>query len=224
MSGRGLLIAGVLLALAGPAQAQTKAQVQQGIDRAVRYLKQTQQADGSWRYSRSYQQGATALALYAMLMAGVPANDPAIRSGIRFILSQPLSATYSVSLVSLALAEADATKYKREITRCARWLEGAHLGSGMWSYRTMGGHRHLRRTGDNSNTQFAVLGLWAAERAGVTVDPAVWRAIRDHFRRTQSGDGSWGYRPGRGNSMSMTLAGIGSLLIANGRLRKPGRG
>jgi hypothetical protein len=47
---------------------------------------------------------------------------------------------------------------------------------------------------DNSNTQFAILGLWTARRYGVPVEDAL-RRIEDRFRRTQNpDDGGWGYR------------------------------
>jgi len=215
-----LLLSPLIHAGAARAQNPTKAQVQQAIDQGVRYLKKQQQADGRWRLSRQYQQGSTALCVYALLMAGVPRADQAVQRGIRYMLSQKLAYTYCVSLVSLALTEADAGKYKAEITRCARWLESAQSASGVWGYLSSGGRA---AGGDNSNTQFAVLGLWAAERAGVKVDARVWQKIRDHFEKTQAADGSWGYRPREGAKLAMTLAGIGSLLIARGRLRKPGR-
>ena len=51
----------------------------------------------------------------------------------------------------------------------------------------------LVRMGDNSNTQFALLGLWAAHRYGVPVDFALKQAEK-RFRTSQNGDGGWGYR------------------------------
>jgi hypothetical protein len=46
---------------------------------------------------------------------------------------------------------------------------------------------------DNSNTQFAILGLWTARRYGVPVDEALHR-VADRFWRSQNSDGGWGYR------------------------------
>jgi uncharacterized membrane protein YgcG len=51
--------------------------------------------------------------------------------------------------------------------------------------------------GDNSNTQFAILGLWAARRHGVPVEKALARA-ESRFRGSQNGDGGWGYTSGGG--------------------------
>lgn len=67
--------------------------------------------------------------------------------------------------------------------------------------------------GDNSNTQFAILGLWVARRAGVPTDKALARA-ETRFRNSQHGDGGWGYIPisrsvrGLASTPSMTCAGL----------------
>jgi hypothetical protein len=46
---------------------------------------------------------------------------------------------------------------------------------------------------DNSNTQFAVLGLWVAHRHGLPVATALSR-IHTRFRSSQAPDGGWGYK------------------------------
>ena len=45
---------------------------------------------------------------------------------------------------------------------------------GSWSYS----ESKLRRPGDNSNTQYALLGLHAAGEVGIPVKPTVWAARR----------------------------------------------
>src|SRR4029077_7852409 len=45
--------------------------------------------------------------------------------------------------------------------------------------------------GDNSNTQFAILGLWVARRHGAPVDKALAQTAA-HFRGSQNADGGWG--------------------------------
>ena len=82
---------------------------------------------------------------------------------------------------------------------------------------------------DNSNTQFAVLALWVAQRHGVSIDrPA--QLVEQHFRKTQHADGpdstgnnqnlggSWLY-DANGNSSrwpSMTCAGLLALAVGHG--------
>ena len=77
--------------------------------------------------------------------------------------------------------------------------------------------RRLGGPGDNSNTQFALLGLWAASRHGFDADPPL-RAIDEHFRSLQKPDGSWGYSLfGDDGSEAMTCAGLIGISIAAAR-------
>jgi hypothetical protein len=73
-------------------------------------------------------------------------------------------------------------------------------------------------SGDNSNTQFATLGLWVGRRHGLPVETALAR-IEDRFRLTQNvNDGGWGYQSGIINSTkdTMTCAGLLGLAAAYG--------
>ena len=74
---------------------------------------------------------------------------------------------------------------------------------------------------DNSNTQYALLGLYEAHRAGVKIEPEVWRSIREFYTRTQKADGSWSYRADvKAPSLTMTTAGLCGLLIAGMELNE----
>ncbi|HVR73603.1 MAG TPA: VWA domain-containing protein, partial [Planctomycetota bacterium] len=69
--------------------------------------------------------------------------------------------------------------------------------------------------GDNSVSQYALLGLQSASRAGVRVDAEVWERSLASFRARQGDDGNWNYhnKSARGYG-SMTCAGICSIAIA----------
>ncbi|HEV3142474.1 MAG TPA: hypothetical protein VGZ47_01165 [Gemmataceae bacterium] len=68
---------------------------------------------------------------------------------------------------------------------------------------------------DNSNTQFAVLGLWTARRYGVPVEKAL-ALTEERFRKGQAANGAWGYMAIDSNgTASMTCAGL--LALAAGR-------
>ncbi len=75
--------------------------------------------------------------------------------------------------------------------------------------------------GDNSNTQFATLGLWAARRHGLPVDRALAR-LDARYRQSQNGDGGWGYIPEArrggilGSTGAMTCAGLLGLAVRHG--------
>jgi hypothetical protein len=69
---------------------------------------------------------------------------------------------------------------------------------------------------DNSNTQFAMLALWAARRHDVPTDQALLASYQ-RFVKSQNPDGSWGYRPGTAmNPNTMTNVGLLGLAFGHG--------
>jgi hypothetical protein len=67
---------------------------------------------------------------------------------------------------------------------------------------------------DNSNTQFAILGVWTARRHGVPAERSL-AMIAQRFRQSQNGDGSWGYSMGGSERPdSMTCAGLLGLAVS----------
>ncbi len=74
-------------------------------------------------------------------------------------------------------------------------------------------------TTDNSDTQFAILALWAAQRHNVPVDRTM-RLIANRFQTSQNADGSWGYRytngGGPGESAPMDCCGLLGLAVGHG--------
>jgi len=207
---------GLFVLSAGPVRAQlTGKDVNQAVDRAIRSLKNAQQANGSWPYTESYEPGLTALAVYALVHAGVPENDPSVEKAIRYVLQTPPSYTYSVALVAIALSEVNPTRYQATIRKCADWLSRNQGRDGTWTYNA---RRNFAGGGDNSNTQFAILGLHAARTAGAPIRSFVWDRIIDHFKSTQNRSGGWGYSGMSGVRVSMSAAGTASLIIAGDKL------
>jgi hypothetical protein len=72
---------------------------------------------------------------------------------------------------------------------------------------------------DNSNTQFALLALWVAQRHGVTAQRSMRMIVR-RFESSQNPDGSWsyGYRFGGGlqERPAMTCVGLLGLAVGHG--------
>jgi hypothetical protein len=73
----------------------------------------------------------------------------------------------------------------------------------------------LGMDGDNSNTQFAALGLWCARKHGVDVTAAAKR-LDERFRASQSTDGGWTYVGNTGSTPTMTCAGLIALAVTYG--------
>jgi hypothetical protein len=231
-----LLIGGTLAALAWTspsAQAKPKREeplvqkVHKAIQGGVRYLRtQQQRSSGSWenyqRVGAIYEGGCTALALLALLNAGVDPKDRAIQRGLEFLRKVEPKHTYVVSLQTMVYVEAGQTTDSERIQRNVDWLiktritdNGKLLG---WTYGTTG-----RSFPDNSNSQYAILGLHAGKTAGAKIDREIWQSIRTFYERTQRADGGWNYNE-RGNlpggTLTMDIAGLTGLIIAGAELNK----
>src|SRR5262249_37763194 len=87
-------------------------------------------------------------------------------------------------------------------------------------------HEAQGATTDNSNTQFAILALWAARRHGVPMERTL-HLVALRFRTSQNQDGTWAYayRFGGGNpgGPPMTCVGLLGLAVAHGQ-EAQGRG
>ncbi|HZY87266.1 MAG TPA: hypothetical protein VFE78_20695, partial [Gemmataceae bacterium] len=79
--------------------------------------------------------------------------------------------------------------------------------------------RPLLPTTDNSNSQFAILALWAAQRHGVPMERTL-RRVALRYEASQNADGSWGYDYRRGGAVperpSMTCVGLLGLAVGHG--------
>ena len=199
----------------------TAEQVRESIRRGVQYLKGQQDArTGGWPDVHQQPGGLTALCVLALVNAGEPLDDPVVRAGLDYLrqLGNPQK-VYATSLQTMALAAAEPKQDKLLIRRNAEWLESAQVSfgaaSGGWTYTAGGG----RGSPDQSNSQFAILALHEAERAGVFVSRKTWERAAEYWHNMQRQDGSWGYRslPGTG---SMTCAGLSSLIICAKNLLK----
>ena len=224
--GAGLIVAGLVGLMLGPvgrAEAAgpgsvTTAEVEQAIKRGVAYLLKQQRGNGGW----GDEAGTTALVTLALLTAGEsPRSEPIVRA-IAALRNAPVNRAhevYTIALSTMALAAADPVKYRDDIERFAIYLEQTQLGNGAWTYNAGFGRGG---GGDNSNTQYALLGLQAASEAGFPVTADGWRLARRYWEMTQNNTGGWGYTPGGTPSGSMTCAGISSLIIT-GLKRVQGR-
>ncbi|GAC1474763.1 MAG: DUF4159 domain-containing protein [Isosphaeraceae bacterium] len=216
------LLAAVLLATsARPARAAvSREQVELAIKRGTRFLKDAQRNDGSWSDDGlSNHKGITGLITLALLTAGEPAGSATISKALDYLRGftpEQLDNTYAVALQTMTFAAATPEQDQLRIAAGVAWLErsqnkadGSERWPGAWSYS-----EHGRGAGDNSNTQYALLGLNAASEIGVPVNPEVWTLARVYWERQQLDDGGWGYIPNEPRaSASMTCAGISSLII-----------
>jgi len=197
----------IALAMAAPAVAEVTAQqVRNGIARAITNLSAQQRASGEFP-GMGQPGGPTAIVTLSLLHAGVASDDPGIVRAIAYLNTVPNRHTYVVSLKAQVFAIADPIKYRKPLQSAMRWLVQTQHADGVWYYGTSASG------GDNSNTQFALLGLHEAANAGVKVPRSVWIRSAKHFRTTQGRNGGWGYRRRETSYGSMTAAGLASMYI-----------
>ncbi len=182
----------------------TAAQVDAALARGVRVaLNNLRVNRGIWNV------GYTVLGVMAVLNAGVSPDHPVVAECIKNIVANAKAHTNddyagcsTAGLINMLLAMLDNEKHKPLAAAMALKLQMYQKANGGW--------------GDNSRTQFALLGLKAAEDLGVTIRPPVYASARKWIEAGQNRDGSWGYLPSMNRGYgSMTAAGITSQFIIN---------
>ncbi|MFO0806835.1 MAG: DUF4159 domain-containing protein [Gemmataceae bacterium] len=231
-------VLGVLLLLPGESPAQPKAaapakpedelvnKVRDTIKRGVTFLKNsTDKQSGNWegivlQFLADMEGGSTALVVLALLNCGEKPDDPQMARALDYLASLPARKTYVVGLQNMVFAEARRPKDLAIIQRNADWLIEKALGYQNGA-GTLNGWSYPGNTlPDNSNTQYALLGLYAAKQAGAKIEDRHWKAIQEYYTRTQAQSGFWRYHNSTlqgGNdsaSFTMSVAGVCGLVIA----------
>jgi hypothetical protein len=115
--------------------------IDKAIDRGVEFLKGAQNDKGGWKWGMyrdgRFQAAQCALPAYALLEAGVPANDAVIQKAAEYLRPRANATdfTYEISLILLFFDRlGDAKDEKLMRTLAARLIAGQHHTGG-WSYR-----------------------------------------------------------------------------------------
>ncbi len=187
--------------------------------------------------------GHEGLVLYTLMHAGIDRKDARILKLVATIKSARPRHTYQAATNAIGLQAYD-TKGDclADIAVCAQYLVDTQAQNGQWGYGepydiqapvpTGGGavggakmaikrNTGLKRppNGDNSNSQYAALGLWACEKAGFDIENTVLEAATKWWEGCQREDGSWGYcdqgkfDAAQGSYGSMTAGGASSIVL-----------
>ena len=184
----------------------TAAKVRTAIEDAVMFLRSCQASDGSIGGRE------TSLAALAMLAAGAdPASDEQLKKALNHLAKQNVDNTYTrginANVWEYALRKVPYDKPIRSALKADyEWLIKALGQKQAWRY-TMSS-----RDWDNSCTQYGVLGIWAAARAGFQPGDEFWKRMSRHFRGCQHVDGGWSYTSG-GSTPNMATAGLASMFL-----------
>ena len=211
---------------APPANAERELveQVNVSIDRGIQYLRTIRKKDTQWdsfwiNQGFGMRGGVTALGCLAMLNCGVKSDDKDLAPAINYLRDLPQQKTYVVSLINLVLAEGRQAKDVPLIQKNVDWLiKTAVRDNGKiegWSYP----FEDKPQRADASNTQYALLGLYAGKQAGATIPDATWKELLQLYVDSRVEEGQektyWTYAQGfRRASFTMTVAGVSGLIIS----------
>ncbi len=128
---------------------------------------------------------------------------------------------YSLGIAMMFLTEVAPDTERSLIEDMLKELLSRQMKNGGWGYPG-------RDTGDTSQTQYAVLGMWMAEGNGIAVPMTAQENVANWLLRTQNPDGGWGYQgkdPGGFQRVaqqevngSLTAAGLSSMYIVADQL------
>jgi hypothetical protein len=159
------------------------------------------------------QPGELGLLLLALLKGGTDVRDPLLQQGYDELRKRDIQGTYSLACALLAVEalytpasewqELRAGRLKAPMARQPSEVDRAGLAA--WLQTLMGNidttvdAAYLRRwhygpstSFDNSNTQYALLGVYAADLCGAEISPQVWTAAGNHWLQVKVAAGAAG--------------------------------
>jgi hypothetical protein len=216
-----LLSAVVWFPLVTAARAYTpeSPEVRAMVKRAASYLEK-EEASG-------HGVGAQALLALALYKAGMDTSHPKIRSAIaaaRQYGDDPgrtvdASDTYVPAICCMFLVDVDPMESRPQIDNIVQGMLQRQHSSGSWTYQT-------QPYQDLSQTQYALLCLWAAHQMGLEISVDAVEKAAMWLVRSQHPEGGWSYRPLANVdpstvraprhvevTHSMSVAGIGSMYV-----------
>ena len=203
----------------------TQQEIKEAVLKGTAWLKTKQNPDGSYG---NWSLGSTCLAVLALLHNNIPTTDPSVANAISYILnSTPPKSTYFRALTIMSLVD-NGEKAPQTLNRVQsdkNWLiqtqcktTDNNLSFGGWGSFDTSNHA------DGSNTQFALLALYAATSWGFSVPQESWCKALSWYQNNHiaNNDGSFVYTlqgistlKNNASTYCMTSAALSSLKIIN---------
>ncbi len=201
---------------AAPRKSTNNPRFDASVDRGLAFLKKAMTATPP-------HAGEEILAAYALFKCGEPPESPLVAKAIQSAVGRSSRTTYQpvgsydhiygAGVDAMFLADVSPETYKPNLQIIANYIQSVQRADGSWSDSPTG-------PGDVSMSQYGVLGLWAAQRAGCIVAPEAFDRAANFHMKNGNPDGGWGYRPGttagpgQGSSThNMTMAAAGSVSV-----------
>lgn len=209
------ILAIAVCANGAPALGADQAAINQAVRRGITFLRQ----------NPSHATGHASLVAYALMKASIPHTDPLVLEAVNRVKSRVTDGQYKpgphhiyeAGVELMLLESADPYESRGEMQAIVDYIVAEQRADGHWDYPNQ------QNGGDTSITQYAVLGLWAAERAGIKAPRLTWSNAARWLLQTQvkqgAHNGGFAYHPRKGSGSegsathSMAAAGTGSLYI-----------
>ena len=194
--------------------------VKQAIRKNIEYLWSKQDpVTGAWPTfgqpggNNYHPLGYTALAVYALLESGVKIqSEPKMGRALKALESLDIDGTYSLGLranVWLSAARQNREKYLPLLRKDVKLLIES-TADGSYGYKSRGDGKSR---GDNSNSQYGLLGVWAGAQASLEIPKQYWIKVLVHWVNCQVHDGGWAYQGSNNTKPTMAAAGVASLFV-----------
>ncbi|MEX0938761.1 MAG: hypothetical protein WDZ59_12945 [Pirellulales bacterium] len=195
-------------------------QVQRLVSRGLEFLET----------SSDQRLGARALVAMSLIKTGAADSHPQVLAAVEQselasrgkASAMDFEDVYSVPLAIIFLCELGPQQHAATIQRLVALMSATQKSHGAWGYPEY-------ITGDTSMTQYGVLSMWEARRAGFDVPDERVARVCNWLLRTQDPSGAWGYQgedPGNFQLVeqtevrpSLAAAGLGSVLICSDMLK-----
>jgi hypothetical protein len=204
-----------------PCQAQRKYKdplhpaVIEVADNCAEYLEASVPGAGSIGFQTI---GALALIEYHKRYSGtVPFDDPVIKPVVEELAALARAKSeqvvdgkemYFPCLALITLAEYDSKKYKKEVQIILDGMLSRQLENGGFTYKG-------QQVPDTSQGQFAALAFYIAYQHRIPLKPEYPKKLLDFYVQYQAGNGSWNYRPQKGQASSNATNSIHSASLSS---------
>lgn len=220
-------------------QEPTEEQIKEAVRKGADYLRRnaaSSATSGLFILGNDFQ--LHDLVLYALVSVGMDEGDPVIADLAKDVIRLTPKKTYVASLQICALSKLNRDKYLFRIVQAAQFLVDNQCENGQWSYGTpteqkikdgqeikkddlvVKQKRMGLKEGDNSNTQFAMLGLFVAEKCGVKIENEILKKTAKFYEDSQNKDGGFGYQGPEPSSGSMTCGSLMGISAVNRMMKK----
>ena len=208
-----MLVLVLLLGLQdAPNQADIEKAIKLGADALLARVGPVLAGDEGINQGEGYE--FSPLVLYTLVHSGIPLDHEEMQRLISRVESAPLLRTYQVALTAAALAAINPSKYHHRLVNCAQYLVDYQADNGQWGYgdkyefaapaaktesKTISTVRIRRskklggQVGDNSNSQYAALGLRACAWGGCDIEGATLTKAIEWWEKSQLKSGGWAY-------------------------------